>query len=231
LNASSQQADKVLAFLSINQATLRQPSKRVERKEKSMKQIRITRDGGNVTFETVSIDNTENVFFTNMDPEQPHKPTILQLVDNEELGAFPSPNSSQCPVPEPAAGSTEVIYGCELHKEESGVINVFPPLASANTTLTPATKGQAIGKQQVVQGGMSPYKISGQMFQVVSVETPSSGSGSIGPGLQLTSDPTGNNGIWVTGTPTASGTYYFTFTVDDSMGRNLQQVQYSMIVS
>lgn len=195
-----------------------------------MKQIRITREGSTVTFETVSIDNTENVFFTNMDPEQPHKPSILKMADDEELGACPSPNSSQVPVPEPAEGTTAVNYGCDLHKEESGVINVFPPLAAGKTTLQAATKGQPISKQQVVQGGMSPYTISGRMFQV-SGDTPSSGSGSIGPGLQLTSDPTGNAGVWVVGTPTVSGTYNFTFTVDDAMGRNLQQVQYSMIVS
>jgi len=58
-----------------------------------------------------------------------------------------------------------------------------------------------------------------------------SGSSSIGPGLQLNPDQTNNGGITVSGTPTVSGTYNFTFTVDDDMGRNLQQVQYSMKVA
>src|SRR5256885_1467149 len=67
-----------------------------------MKQIHITRDSnGIVRFETVAIDNTENVFFTNMDKEQPHKPSILKLTGTQQLGPFPSPNSSQCPVPVP----------------------------------------------------------------------------------------------------------------------------------
>ena len=57
-----------------------------------MKQIHITRDArGPVTFETVSIDPTENVFFTNMDPQSAHWPTLIL----NQLGKWPSPNSSQ----------------------------------------------------------------------------------------------------------------------------------------
>ena len=35
----------------------------------------------------------------------------------------------------------------------------------------------------------------------------------------------------MTGTPTEVGTYNFTFVVNDGMGANLQQVQYSMNVT
>lgn|SRR5256885_5207991 len=206
-----------------------------------MKQIHIRRDGGGrVTFETVSVDNTENVFFTNLDPKEAHWPTL----STNQLGPSPSPNSSQCTLPQPLGPNPPdppdpanppypVFYGCQIkgHEKEHGVINVFGQLAAAATTLAEATKGQAITQQQVVAGGMSPYAITGQLFQVTDDNNNMIQSGAgIGPGLQLNPDSTGNSGVWVTGTPTLSGTYNFTFTVNDAMGGNLQQVQYSMKV-
>jgi hypothetical protein len=187
-----------------------------------MKQIRITRDSsGNVKFETVSIDNTENVFFINLDPQEAHWPTLA----SNKLGPAPSPPSSQC--------HPQFTYGCRIagHENEQGIINIFQQLAAAKTTLNPATKGQPITQQQVVKGGMSPYKITAQLFEVKDSNNTviQSGSG-IGPGLQLI-PKTDNTGIWVSGTPTLSGTYNFTFTVDDAMGWNLQQVQYVMKVA
>ena len=127
-----------------------------------------------------------------------------------------------------------VSYGCQIkrHGNEKGVVNVFAQLAAADdTTLADATKGQPITEQQVVVGGMSPYAITGQLFQDTDAggNVIKSGSG-IGPNLQLNAT-TDSNGIWVTGTPTLSGTYNFTFTVNDAMGKNLQQVQYSMKVA
>jgi hypothetical protein len=187
-----------------------------------MKQIHITRDSsGNVRFEEVSIDTTETVFFINLDPSAEHWPTIAA----NKLGQAPSPPSRQCH-PQPT-------YGCKIagHSLEQGVINIFSPLAEANTTLNQASQGQPITEQQVVQGGMSPYKITGRLFEVIGPggAVIQSGSG-IGPGLQLT--PTmDNKGVFVGGTPALSGTYNFTFTVDDEMGGNLQQVQYTMVVA
>ena len=192
-----------------------------------MKQINITRNQGIVTFETVSIDATENVFFTNLDPQAAHWPTI----SDNQIGPAPSPNSSQCTVPLPTGNPPfQVTYTCKIqgHGSEKGLINVFAQLAAGTTTLAPAITGQPIAKQQVVVGGMSPYTISGQLFQITGRNN-QSGAG-IGPGLQLNAT-TDNTGIWVTGTPTVSGTYNFTFTVNDAMGRNLQQVQYSMRVA
>lgn len=195
-----------------------------------MKQIHITRDSsGKVNFETVSIDVTETFFFTNLDTQQPHWPTLA----TNQVGQAPSANSSACT---PIAGTPpfEMPYTCQIpgHENESGLINVFAELAAAaNTTLAPATKGTAIQPQQVVVGGMSPYAISGELFQITDSNNNviQSGSG-IGPGLQLNAS-TDNTGISVTGTPTVSGTYNFTFTVNDAMGKNLQQVQYTMIVA
>jgi len=108
---------------------------------------------------------------------------------------------------------------------------VFAPLAAGTTALQPATVGKPINPVQVVVGGMSPYQISGQLFQITDSggNIIQQGSG-IGPGLQLVAS-TNNSGVTVTGTPTQVGTYKFTFTVNDAMGRNLQQVQYSMNVS
>jgi hypothetical protein len=115
-----------------------------------------------------------------------------------------------------------------------GVINVFPPLASAiaNATLAPATKGTPITEQQVVKGGKPPYTVNLQLFQVTdsSGNVLQSGSG-VGPGLKLNNPPAGGKpGITVSGTPTMSGTYAFALNVDDSMERNLMQ-QYKMVVT
>ncbi len=192
-----------------------------------MQQIKITRDSNNnVEFETVSVDNTENVFFLNLDPLEAHWPSIA----SNQLGAAPSAPSSQCQ-PDPTTPlPAQVTYTCLIpgHTTEQGIINVVTQLAAANTALDSARVGKPIAKQQVVTGGVSPYQITGELFEVTGLAS-QSGSG-IGPGLQLI-PTTDNTGIFVSGTPTVSGTYNFTFTVDDGMGANLQQIQYSMVVS
>jgi hypothetical protein len=192
-----------------------------------MKRILITRTGSKVNFETVNVDNTENVFYINLDPQQPHFPSLA----SNKLGPAPSPPSSQCQ-PDPTGTLPQVIYKCLIpgHQNESGIINIFQQLAETNTTLSQATHGQPITEQQVVLGGMSPYQISGEVFEVVGPNNAviQAGSG-IGPGLQLV-PKNDNSGVWVSGTPTIPGTYKFTFVVDDGMGGNLQQVQYKMIV-
>jgi hypothetical protein len=197
-----------------------------------MQRIEITRDTNNIVqFETVSVDDTENVFFINLDPLEAHWPTIA----SNQVGAAPSAPSSQCQPNPTAPLPTQVTYQCKIagHTNEQGIINIFTQIAPvANTTLNPAVSGQPIGSQQVVLGGMSPYQISGQLFEVTTGPGGTvidSGSG-VGPGLQLT-PTTDNTGVFVGGTPTMSGTYTFTFTVDDGMGANLQQVQYTMVVT
>ena len=107
-----------------------------------MKQIEITRDSnGEVAFESVSIDVTENVFFTNLDPQAAHWPYVDKakfpdLCDNQ-IGPAPSPNSSQCTVPVPQDSTIsppvprtppyEVTYHCNIegHDQEKGIIEVF----------------------------------------------------------------------------------------------------------
>jgi len=195
-----------------------------------MKVIAITRLGSQVTFAPVSIDVTENVVFSNQDPQEAHWPTLPTCTN--QLGAAPSPNSSECPVPPPPTANPPyaVPYGCWYHAQEHGTINVYAVLAAPDTTrLAPATVNRPIAAQPVVLGGQPPYTISGQLYQITgsSNQVIQSGSG-IGPGLQLNQGP---DGITVSGTPTVVGTYTFTFTVDDSMGRNLQQTQYTMVVS
>ena len=187
-----------------------------------MKQIHITRMGNTVQFETVSIDPSETVFFTNQDTEEAHFPSIAA----NQVGPAPSPNSSQCPLPfgTPPGPFT---YTCNLHGGETGTINVLAQLAAVNTSLK-ATRGQEISPPvQVVTGGRSTYKISGQAYQIGNGNPV---QGSIGPGLQL-NPSTDSSGITVSGKPMVVGTYNFTFTVNDADGRNLQQVQYTMVVS
>ncbi|MFY9618730.1 MAG: hypothetical protein WAM70_15225 [Pyrinomonadaceae bacterium] len=218
-----------------------------------MRQININRNpDGTVTYDEVWIDPTENVFFTNLDPQEAHWPyinpdaTSPDFCDNQ-LGAAPSPNSSQCPVPPPkvpnkkpppelvnATAPYVVNYTCKFHPNERGTVNVLPQMAGKNTTLPAATVNQPLpASVQVVTGGKSKYSISGQMFQVTDGQgnVIDQGADSIGPGLQLVPDQVNNNGISVSGTPTKSGTYAFTFNVNDGMGGNFQQVQYTMKVS
>lgn len=191
-----------------------------------MTRILITRvDDENVDFETVTIVDTDNVFFLNLDPKEPHHPDIA---DNP-LGPAPSLPSSQC-IPEPT-------YKCLIagHGNESGIINIVPALVPVNANaenevgLANATMGQPIIRQQVVGGGKSPYRISDKFFEITDSNGAliQQGSG-VGPGLQLTPD---DKGVWVSGTPTVSGTYTFTFSVDDAAGMNVQQIQYRMVVT
>jgi len=198
-----------------------------------MKQINITRDSsGNVTFEEVSIDVTENVFFTNLDTQAAHWP-YLAFCDNQ-IGPAPSPNSSQCTVVQQPP-IFQFLYGCKLHDNERGIINVYPQLAAVNQALTPApvpVNKPLVKPVQVVSGGKSPYTITGQLFQVTDDEGKVIDSGSgVGPGLQLIPDQQKNGGITIAGTPTVVGKYQFTFTVNDGLGGNLQQNQYSIQVT
>lgn len=207
-----------------------------------MKRIEIKRDANDkVTFTPVSIDNTENVFFINLDPKQPHKPSILKLIGNEQLGPSPSPNSSQVPVPLPQVTNPhpppptipklpcQVDYTCQIagHENEKGTILVFAPLAAAPQTTLTAIIGQFFNAPLVV-GGEPPYVITGLIVNNKSVPGTSTKPDQmlpIGSEFKLNQN---NQGIFVFGTPTLVTTYYFTFTVNDSMGRNLQQVQYQL---
>lgn len=81
-----------------------------------MKRITITRDSsGNVEFETVTVNDTENVFFLNLDSESEHWPDISA----NPVGAAPSPPSSQC--------FPQKSYGCQIagHEGEQGTINII----------------------------------------------------------------------------------------------------------
>jgi hypothetical protein len=80
-----------------------------------MKRITITRDSaGNVQFETVTVDSTENVFFLNLDSQSEHWPDISA----NPVGAAPSDPSSQC--------FPQATYGCRIagHGGERGIINM-----------------------------------------------------------------------------------------------------------
>lgn len=207
-----------------------------------MKQVHIKRDGsGKVTFETVSIDNTENVFFTNLDAKAAHWPTLA----TNQLGAAPSADSSQIPVPAPQVTNPTpppptqaqnppytVVYGCKIagHGNEKGSISVFAPLAAVAVTALKATKGQATN-QPVVVGGMPAYVISKLIVNnstVPGTSTQPAQTLPLGTDLKLVQN---SQGISIVGTPAQAEIYNFTFTVDDSMGRNLQQVQYSLTVT
>jgi hypothetical protein len=219
--------------------------------------INIKRENDTVIFEPVSINITDNVFFTNLDADpDPKKSTHWPEISDNLLGPFPSSNSSQCTVPDSEGNNPpqedppyQVTYGCKMstqpgyenegHDKEHGIINVFAALAAAAATALPqANVNETLPNNPpseppvpLVVGGKSPYAVSGLLFQITddNNQVIQSGSGSIGPGIQV-NPSTDNTGISVIGIPTVVGTYNFTFTVDDEMGENLQQVQYSMKV-
>ena len=183
-----------------------------------MCKIEITRDSNDtVHFQTISIPETENVFFLNLDPKEAHHPSLLP----HPLGPAPSPTSIGAVPHSP--------YTCLIHPGEQGTIDIVPIMNQENADLAPATAGQPIDQQQVVSGGKFPYQISAANFEVRSSDGAviQSGAG-IGPGLQLI---TNNNGVSVQGTPTISGTYKFIFDVDDAISQNLQQLEYQMAVA
>jgi hypothetical protein len=204
-----------------------------------MKQINITRNYSGVSFQEVDVDTTENVFFTNLDTEQAHWPywdpnaPSPDFCDNQ-IGAAPSPNSSQCTLPVPSGQTPPypLTYKCKLHPGEEGTINVYAQLAAGTTTLPQVNVNTPFAAPvQVVVGGKSPYVVSGEQYQVLdsSGNVIDSGTGNLGPGV-LYDARSDNQGITVAGIPSMVGTYQFTFNVNDAMGKNLQQVQYSMKV-
>jgi hypothetical protein len=191
------------------------------------KRILISRnDSGNVQFETVTIVDTDNVFFLNLDTQASHHPSIA---DNP-LGRAPSPPSSQC-IPEPT-------YTCliEGHENEGGIINIVPALAALNANaenvvdLGSAVMGQPITRQQLMSGGAAPYTISDPFCEITDLAGTVIQQGVDFAGLVVSGTPE-NEGVWVSGTPTVSGIYIFTFSVDDAAGTNVQQIQYRIVVS
>src|ERR1044071_3287963 len=105
-----------------------------------MKQIKITRDNNDkVAFDEVSTVENENVFFTNLDSQAAHWPDLSA----NQLGAAPSPTSSQRIVPPPGnltPPNNQVSYKCKIQgHDEKGIINVFAALAADTVTLADAT--------------------------------------------------------------------------------------------
>jgi hypothetical protein len=199
--------------------------------------IHINRDSKGVTYQTVSVITSELVVWVNNDTLDAHWPSLSP----NPIGPAPSPNSSAVPLVNPGGAppatppnlAFQVKYTDKEPKYSTltGLINVFNPFQAGTLKLPAASVNQAIQPQTVATGGVSPYSITGQLFQVANSSGAiiASGSGP-GPGLTLTAT-TNNAGITVTGTPTLAGTYTFTFNATDGMGLNVQQSQFTMVVS
>jgi hypothetical protein len=99
-------------------------------------------------------------------------------------------------------------------------INAAPPLTIQTTTLPAATVGVSYSGVIGVSGGVTPY-------------TPSFPSGSLPPGLNISSCNGNCNGAFqITGTPTTAGTFNFTLMVTDSESPAQTASQpYSIVVS
>src|SRR5437868_15251300 len=104
--------------------------------------ITITRNNGVVSFSRASIDVTENVDFLNLDPDASHQPFDCANV----LGPAGSPPSNSVTV---SKSPGTVTYGCKLHANESGAIDVYP-IFSAGTTSLKAKAGNAYTSPNLV---------------------------------------------------------------------------------
>jgi hypothetical protein len=79
--------------------------------------ISITRENGKVRFESVTVLDTDNVFFVNFDTEAGHHPDLLP--PDEPLGPAPPPAQSIQVAPRSS-------YICTLHNNEQGTITIIP---------------------------------------------------------------------------------------------------------
>lgn len=196
--------------------------------------IHIKRENGIVSFETASVIAADLVVWVNQDKEAAHWPSLSP----NQIGAAPSPNSSDVPAPGPTVAGANppysVSYKCLLegHENETGTINVFNAFSAATAKLPDAKLNQPLPTPvPVATGGQSPYTINSQLFQVVAGgNIVQQGQGGVGPGLTL-SATTDNTGLTVSGTPTVAGTYTFTFDATDAMGLNVQQTQFTMNIA
>lgn len=75
--------------------------------------IKITRENGKVCFQTVTVPDDENVFFVNLDTEQPHHPSLL-----------PGPLGKAPPSPPSIETVPRTPYFCLLHAGEQGIIDI-----------------------------------------------------------------------------------------------------------
>lgn len=200
--------------------------------------ININRNGSTVTYETVSVITADLVVWKNNDPLDAHWPSLSP----NTLGPAPSPNSSFVPLVNPGGTppanppnlAFQVVYTDNEPKFGGlqGIINVFNPFQASATALPAQKVNTPIATPiPVAQGGMSPYNVTGELFQVTNAQGTivSSGSGP-GPGLAL-KGTTNNAGVVLTGAPTLVGTYTFTFNATDGMGLNVQQNQFTMVVT
>ena len=209
--------------------------------------INIKRINGAVTFDTVSIDNSSNVWFINLDPDAAHWPTLA----SNQVGPYQSPNqpakSSQCPVPAPQVPNPDhkegddnpptvdaplpyqVTYKCQIegHEAEEGTIKVFAVLDS----VTPDEDQDPPPPPIILPAATKGQQIAEPTKVVAGGSPPYAISGQLfevrddkGNVIQPASDngwglelDAGSDGISVGGTPQLSGIYNFTFTVHDAM--------------
>jgi hypothetical protein len=78
--------------------------------------IKITRENGKVCFERVTVPDDENVFFVNLDPKQPHHPSLLPHPLAPAVPSVPPPPSIETVPDSP--------YHCLLHEGEVGFIDM-----------------------------------------------------------------------------------------------------------
>jgi len=187
-------------------------------------QISIKRVGGKVEFQTVSVSLSDTVFWTNEDTTEPHWPD--QKFSRSQIGPAPSPNSDSWPVAVLVA-PYKITYGCALHSNETGVINVYADFAPTNKTLKDATAGQAYAQQSLTVGGVGPFTWS--VAPAVAL-----GGGliyGVPPGLVIGQAPNPNpTSVVISGTPTTAGSYQFSLQAADSLGNNFQQINYTIKV-
>ncbi len=194
--------------------------------------VTITRTTGaaNASFNTIGVTQSEMIFWKNED-DQPHWPifnavtpplTLAYQVgpksnsDNLQpsLGNIASSNPNGSAIPQGQV--VPVTYACQLHKGESGTINVCADFYSQPNQLPGANQGKAYSAN-LTTGGMPPYT-----FSVSNSNLPAS----------LTVNNVAGQGPVLSGTPGSSdtGSFAFDMTAEDSLGNNVTQT-YLLTVS
>lgn len=121
------------------------------------KTITIQRSGGSVSFGTVDVAQVDSVVWQNNDNVD-HWPvpncTGLKVAPGKtSTGLQPAPGTAAPSLP------ATIVYGCALHDNESGTINIYDNMAAAAQPVN-VPQGTPYTQAAVMTGGKSPYQIT-----------------------------------------------------------------------
>lgn len=194
--------------------------------------ITITRRAQGVEFKTVTVTQSQLVFWRNEDPQAPHWPFFPDQPGVGPRFQIGSGNTSDNCQPDstgkaiPQGQILPFSYKCKVdkHDAESGTINVVADFLAATLTPEPpvfnqlpnGTVGVPYAPIVLTSGGLGPY-------------THTLTDAVLPHGLTITDQPTG---VTVGGTPTQSGdNFAFTVNSRDTLGNTVDQTYTLTVVA